>query len=235
MELRFQQNIPNRPYKCIIFLSMFYFCCFIGSAILSNRLISIHEIVGSAATLIFPFTYFCSDAIAEVYGYKVARQLIWSGLACELIFALLMTLLIKLPFPENWHYNVDYDVVLGPLPRIFIASFVAMTLGSFLNIYFLTKWKVKLRGRFFWLRSLISSTIGELIFTVLADLIIFYDKIPMHDLLQIMVTSYLFKVLFAPAALIPAIIIVIILRKIEGIDIFDYHTNFNPFKLSIND
>lgn len=223
------ENI-NKPYKCIIFISMLYFVCFIGSAILANRLILIDGITGSAATLIFPITYLCSDTIAEVYGYKVAKQIIWSGLLCEIIFSLIMFFLIQLPAPKNWVLKNDYYIVLDPLLRICIASFVAMGLGAFINIYLLTKWKISFKGKMFWLRSFIASTIGELIFTVIADFIIFYGKISHGNLLSIIITSYLFKLIFAPLAVMAASILVIILKNIEQIDVYDYNTNFNPFK-----
>lgn len=227
-------NREYKLYKCIIFLSVFYFACFIESAVLAHRLILIGNIVGSAATFIFPITYLCSDIVAEIYGYKVARQLIWCGLLCEILFAVSINLLIKLPAPIDWKLKSDYDIVLSPLLRICVSSFVSMGTGSFINIYLLTKWKILLKGRFFWLRSLLSSTIGELVFTVIAVLIIFYGNVPNHSLFNIMVTSYLFKVIFSPFAVLIANEFVRIIKKIENVDIYDYGTNFNPFKLSTN-
>ena len=73
-----------KPYKYLVLLSMLYVTALLASIILAHKLIVIGGILGSAATFVFPVTYFCADIVAEVYGYDVSRRLIWSALFCEL-------------------------------------------------------------------------------------------------------------------------------------------------------
>jgi len=228
------QVVTRHPYKAMNLLAMLYLTFFLLSAVLANRLALYGSTTGSAATLIFPFTYLCADVVAEVYGYKMARQLIWFGLFCEFLFAFSAHFLIKLPHPETWKFAENYFIVLDPLLRITLASILATLVGSFANIYLLTKWKLLVKGKYFWLRSLLSSTFGELLFTIIADLVIFYGKVPTHSLLEIMCTSYLFKLIFSPIVVIPAAMAVFFLKKMEKIEATDSNTSFTPFSISVD-
>jgi hypothetical protein len=40
------------------------------------------------ALIFFPITYFFDDTLTEVYGFKVSRFIIWSGLICNIIITL---------------------------------------------------------------------------------------------------------------------------------------------------
>ena len=42
----------------------------------------------AAINIIFPLTYIIGDIVAEVYGYTVAKKIIWVTLICELFFAI---------------------------------------------------------------------------------------------------------------------------------------------------
>ena len=82
------------------------------------------------------------------------------------IFAFSCAGMISFKTPSGWAYQESYDQVLGKLPRVAIASFLAIFVGAFINAYAISKWKILLRGRYFWLRSLGASAIGEFIFTI---------------------------------------------------------------------
>ncbi len=58
--------------------------------------------------------------------------------------------------------------------------------------------------------------------------------VPFKNTLELMLVSYLVKLVFLPLAAIPSSILVQIVKKIEDIDVYDKNIDFNPFKLSIN-
>ena len=79
-----------------------------------------------------------------------------------------------------------------------------------------------------------ATAVGEAIFTVIAFVIEFYGKVPFGELIQLMAVSYVIKLMIAPIAVIPSAILATLLKKAEGIDVYDINTDFNPFKLTYN-
>jgi uncharacterized integral membrane protein (TIGR00697 family) len=106
-----------------------------------------------------PLWFVLGDVIAEVYGYKAARHVIWMAIICQFIFALSCAILISFDSPDGWANQGAYNQVLGKLPRVAFASFFAIVSGAFINAYAISKWKILLHGKYFWLRSLGASAV----------------------------------------------------------------------------
>src|SRR5579863_4711022 len=94
--------------KCLLFIAMLYVTISVTATVLAYRFVAIGQTTVSGATIIFPFNFFIIDIIAEVYGFNISRKIIWMGLICELIFALLSEFLIFMPYPSFWNLHQDY-------------------------------------------------------------------------------------------------------------------------------
>jgi queuosine precursor transporter len=221
----------HQQYKCLTPIAMFYMTIKLVTILLIYKIVNIGPITTTAATIIIPLWFYTGDVIAEVYGYNTSKQIIWATLICQFIFACLCASLINLPSPANWAYQGAYDHVLGNLPRVVTASFIAIVCGAFVNAYTVSKWKVLLKGRLFWLRSLGSSIIGEAVFVIIALSIEFIGVTPWKTLLQLMLISFIIKVAISPILVIPSSILAALIKKIEKIDVYDYDLEFNPFKI----
>lgn len=214
---------------------MLYMTIKLITVLLIYKIIAIGSLSASASTLIMPLWFVIGDVIAEVYGYKVARQMIWMAIICQFIFAFSCAGMISFKTPSGWAYQESYDQVLGKLPRVAIASFLAIFVGAFINAYAISKWKILLRGKYFWLRSLGASAIGEFIFTIVAYSTEFIGVVPFSQLIHLMTISYVIKLVLNPVLVIPSLIAVRILKRLEGVDIYDVGINFNPFQMNLND
>ena len=74
-----------------------------------------------------------------------------------------MTAVIKLPHhPQFLSIQNAYEEVFGNLIRFVSAGFLAVLSSHFLNIYIFSKWKILLRGKYFWLRSIGASELVAL-------------------------------------------------------------------------
>lgn len=225
---------PTPPqYKALPLLIMLYLTIMFTSVVLVYKIVDLNGVVIAASTFVIPFWYFLGDVIAEVYGYKLSKQIIWSSLICEGIFILICFLFIHLPSPAFWHDQEAYNQVLGRLPRIFIGSVLGIVCSSFINAYIIVKWKVLLRGRYFWIRSVCSSATGEIIFTIVTLVVDLFGVIPVGDLIKLIFISYGIKLLVDAFAIAPAAVLAAILKKLEGADVYEYNVKFNPFKGSI--
>jgi len=228
------QSDNKSYYKCLIFLSIFYFTGWAATYPMVYKIVSVHHILETAAIFLFPLSYALGDVIAEVYGYKIARQVIWSSLACGFVFCVALEFIAKLPPATFWHSEEAYETVFGHLVRVYFALSVAGLCGSFINVYVISKWKILLKGRYFWMRSLCSTGIGEFAFTIIGSPLSYWGIQSFSKMFWLMLDGYLFKMLYAFIAVFPMVILVRILKVIEGIDVYDYGINYNPFKLEVN-
>ena len=214
---------------------MLYMTIKLTTVVLIYKIMTIGPFSASASTLVMPLWFVLGDVITEVYGYKIAKHIIWMAIFCQFIFSFACAGLIAFHSPSEWAYQEAYNQVLGKLPRVALASFLAIVSGAFINAYTISKWKILLQGKYFWLRSLGASVIGELTFTVVAYLIEFSGVVPLSNLLHLMVISFAIKLFFNPLLIIPSIFLVFKLKQLEGVDVYDFRTNFNPFKMSLDD
>lgn len=225
-----KQNPSQKGYKLLLLLAMLYLTADLASCALTYKFAQIHFLFFSVETLIFPITYVITDMITEVYGYNVARQLIWIVFLCDFLFALTTMLLVKIPSP-TLQIQQTYNFVFADLLRGSVAEIAGVLCGIFMNIYAISKLKIFTRGKYFWLRSIGSSTIGEAVLVLVAMPIMFLGRSSIHDLMILMLFSYLYKIVFAMVAAYPATLIVALLKKVEKIDVYDYSVNFNPFAI----
>ena len=74
---------------------------FVGILVLSNilaaKMVQLGPFVFDGGTLLFPFSYIFGDVLAEVYGYRASRKVIWTGFFMLLIMSLNIWLISVLP------------------------------------------------------------------------------------------------------------------------------------------
>jgi uncharacterized PurR-regulated membrane protein YhhQ (DUF165 family) len=89
----------GRHSSRFVFLTAIFVACLLISNLIAGRLIEIAGVVLPAAVLIFPITYILGDVCTEVYGYRRARLVIWSGFAANCLMAGFALLTVVLPAP----------------------------------------------------------------------------------------------------------------------------------------
>lgn len=130
-------------------------------------------LVFDGGTLLFPLVYVLGDVITEVYGFKTAKRVIWTGFAAIALASLVFFTLGALPPEALWEAetggNAAYNAILGGMSYggIVLASLAAYLAGEFSNAKVLSKLKAKMRGRALWVRTIGSSLIGELLDTLI--------------------------------------------------------------------
>lgn len=221
-----------RPrYRFFSFFNMLYATTLLASVVLFYKPVQLGHATVVGSDICFPMSYIVGDIIAEVYGYGAARQLIWFGLICVYIFCLFSSAIVHLPHPAFWHHQAAYATVLGHNLQFCISATAAILVGEFLNAYIISKWKILIRGRLFWLRSLGSTALGQIANTLVMYLVGFAGIIAMPHVGWMMFCAYSLKMSYAIIAVIPAAALVKYIKRKESIDVYDYKTNFNPFRL----
>lgn len=215
-------------FKYYQLLSMLYLAFELSSLVLTYKIISFPFFFGSAASLIFPITYTFNDIITEVYGIKSALRTILFIILCDVIFIITLFPIVHIQSPNNLQ-TVAYYTVLGDLYRSLGAEMIGVIIGAVINSAALSRWKVLTKGKGFWYRSILSSCIGEIVMLLISVPIAMLGVLSIYEIVKLIGYAYLYKVIFAIIVSGPAQFISTQLKKMEGIDIYDYDVSFNPF------
>jgi queuosine precursor transporter len=181
-----------------------------------------------AAIVIFPISYIFGDILTEVYGYRQARKVIWLGFLCNLIAVFAFWVAGRIPALDSGVQNA-YERILGYTPRLLVASFLAYLVGEFANSFVLAKMKIMTKGRFLWTRTIGSTIVGEGLDATVFIIIAFGGTMSWALILGIILTHWLVKTGYEVVATPFTYMVVNFLKKKEGVDTYDYDTDFNPF------
>ena len=210
------------------------FCtCLIASNLLETKILQFGQFTMTAGVLCFPISYILGDCIAEVWGYRKARIIIWMAFLMNFFVVALGQLAVILPAADYWLENEPhFNFVFGLAPRIAVSSFLAFLVGSFINAYVMSAMKRKHEGRHFSLRAIVSTLFGEgadsLIFFPLA----FGGLMPFTELLKLMLLQVITKTLYEVVALPFTIRVVNYVKRKDNEDVFDDDdTSYNPLNI----
>ncbi|MFN8405217.1 MAG: queuosine precursor transporter [Anaerolineales bacterium] len=233
-------NASEKNYRWLPFVTAVFVTTLIVSNIIAVKLVNLFGLFVPAAVILFPVAYIFGDVLTEVYGYARARRVIWTGFFCNLIAVIAIWISGQLPTAPFWGLigfatpedaQQAYQAVLGLTPRLLAASFAGYLVGEFLNSLVLAKLKVRTAGRFLWLRTILSTIIGEGADSAIFLTVAFSGIIPASGLAQAILSQWSVKVIYETLATPLTYIVVNALKKAEGEDYFDSKTDFNPIKI----
>jgi uncharacterized integral membrane protein (TIGR00697 family) len=220
----------NISYRLVIIIAVFITCLITANTI-AVKIISLGPFTLPAAIFVFPLSYIFGDVLTEVYGYRVARRVIWLGFICNLFFVFFAWIGQILPPASFWGDQAAYKTILGYAPRLLAASFCGYLAGEFANSFVLARMKILTRGRWLWSRTIGSTIVGEGLDTAIFITLAFIGT---SSFAPVMILNHwlgkvLIETVFTPATYA----IVNSLKKREGIDTYDYQTKYNPFIISV--
>ena len=204
----------------------------ITANIVAVKLVDVDGLIVPAGTVtLFPLSYLFGDILTEVYGFRRARLVIWLGFLCNLVAVIAIYVTQVLPAAGFWDGQAAYERILGYAPRLLVGSFAAYLVGEFANSFVLAKLKILTRGRWLWTRTIGSTLVGEGLDSLIFITIAFVGTIASGDLLRTMATAWLLKSAYEVVATPLTYLVVGYLKRSEGVDAFDYATNFSPLRL----
>ena len=176
-------------------------------------------------TLLFPIAYVLGDVLTEVYGFRAASRVIWTGFIALSLSALLFFFLGRLPADPAWESYAGtgaFNAILGGMSSggIVIASLSGYLVGEFSNSASLAWLKTRMKGRAFWFRAIGSSVVGEFLDTLVFVLVASLTGVFGRELfVPLVVTNYLFKLSIEVIVFPITFLVVRRLKKAEGIEV----------------
>jgi queuosine precursor transporter len=224
-----EQSRDLRTYRHFDLLLAIFLVVLLISNLVGQKLCKIGPFVISGAQLLFPITYIFGDVFTEVYGYAASRRAIWLGFLANGLLAVMGLITVWLPPAPGWPNQQAFATVFYQIPRLIIASLVAYWCGEFTNSYTLAKMKLWTSGKMLWTRTVGSTVTGQFVDTTILIIIGFSGTAPVRTLVTLAWSAYLGKVIYEVVATPVTYAIVGFLKRSEGLDAFDYKSDFNPF------
>ena len=212
-------------------LGILFNVCLIAANLLETKVIQIGSLTVTAGLLVFPISYIINDCIAEVWGFKKARLIIWSGFAMNFFVVSLVLIAVAIPAAPFWEGEEHFDFVFGMAPRIVAASLMAFLVGSFLNAYVMSKMKIASQGKNFSARAIWSTVVGETADSLIFFPVAFGGIIAWKELLIMMGIQIVLKSMYEVMILPVTIRVVKAIKKIDGSDVYDTDISYNVLKI----
>lgn len=205
--------------------------CLITANLLETKVIQLGPLTVTAGLLVFPVSYILNDCIAEVWGFRKARLIIWSGFLMNFLTVTLGLIAVALPAAPFWEGEAHFNFVFGLAPRIVAASLLAFLAGSFLNAYVMSRMKLAQGGRNFPARAIWSTVVGEVADSCIFFPVAFGGLIGWRELLVMMALQIVLKTLYEVLILPVTIRVVKAVKRIDGTDTYDDGVSYNPWRL----
>lgn len=223
-----QANLVSVPF---MLMGIVFCVCLVAANLFETKVVQAGPLSVTAGLLVFPISYIINDCIAEVWGFRKARLIIWMGFIMNFMVVVLGKVAVALPAAPFWDGEAHFDFVFGLAPRIAAASLTAFLVGSFTNAYVLSRMKLMTQGRNFSTRAILSTVLGETADSAIFFPLAFGGLIPVRELILMMLVQIVLKTLYEIIVLPITIRVVRYVKRIDNTDVYDEHISYNILKL----
>jgi len=136
-----------------------------------------------AAVIIFAVTFLMTDIVNERFGRKETHRMIFIAFIAQVAISFFAWLVLSLNSAPFWTNQSAFEIILGQVPRIMIASWIAFLISENLDAYLFAWFKKISKGKHLWMRNAFSSIPSMALDSVLFVTIAFYGLQPIFPLI----------------------------------------------------
>ena len=162
----------------------------------ATKFIDFGPIKTDGGAFLFPLTYILGDLLTEVYGFKAARRIIFTGFGIGILAGLTFWLVQISPAADGWENQAAFESILGFVPQIVAASVLAFLCGQLSNSWTLVWIKQRTNGNKLWARLIGSTIVGELVDTFVFTLVASLGRLNLSEFLNYLATGYVYKTMY---------------------------------------
>lgn len=179
--------------KAYSYLTGTFCALIIASNILATKTLKIEFIMLPCSIMTFPILFIVNDILSEIYGYKMAKNVIYLGFILNIIAVILYSIAIMLPSDSQ---NAEaFSSILSTTPRLFIAGLISYLMGNIVNSKIMVVLKEKYTDYLF-VRCIASTVIGEAIDSIIFIAVSFFGVFPGELIITMICCQVVFKVLY---------------------------------------
>jgi uncharacterized integral membrane protein (TIGR00697 family) len=213
-------------------LGILFCVCLVAANLLETKVVQLGPLSVTAGLIVFPISYIINDCIAEVWGFRKARLIIWMGFLMNFMVVAMGGIAVWLPAAPFWQGDEAFRFVFGLAPRIAAASLLAFLVGSFINAYVMSRMKLASGGRHFSARAIVSTLAGEGADSLLFFPLAFGGLMPLGELVKMMAVQVVLKTLYEVIILPVTIRVVALIKRLDGSDVYDRGVSYKFWKIN---
>ena len=159
----------------------------------------------------YPLTFLITDLVSEIYGKKRADFMVIIGFVMSFIMLGIVQIAVAVPAHPFWvpaesafydtaaGYQTAFESVFSLGPVLVVGSMAAYLCAQLTDNYMFHFWKRKTGGKHLWLRNNGSTSVSQLVDTLVVNSILFYVGFgwPLMQGLKVMATIYVYKLILA--------------------------------------
>lgn len=184
----------------------------------------------TASGIVFSFCFLFSTLLTEVYGYRLAVRSIWIMVFCQSLYVLLLNINALIQIDNN-DISRNYYQLYHDFWRVMLGSWLSVPISYFINGFIISKMKVIFSGQWFFVRYILGSMCTQAALLLTSYPISLSGKYSFDELVNIISTTWSYKVIISILFLPLAIYLVNIVKKVEKTNHFDFNTSYNPFNV----
>jgi len=146
-----------------------------------------------AAIIIFSVTFLLTDIVNEKFGRKETHKMIFIAFFAQIAVTLFSFLVISLKPAPFWENQKAFELLLGQVPRIVVASWIAFLISENLDAIIFAWFKKLTKGKHLWMRNILSSVPAMLVDSVFFISIAFFGTISFAQLLSLIIGQVIIK------------------------------------------
>lgn len=141
------------------------------------------EVFAPSVVLIFSVTFLMTDIVNEKFGINETRKMIFISLISQVMISFFAWLVLILPSAPFYTGQAALETVLGQVPRIVLASWIAFLASENLDAFIYSWFKAKTEGQHLWARNVFSSVPAMALDSALFITLAFYGTMPILPLI----------------------------------------------------
>ncbi len=186
--------------RSLFVLSIFYGGMVCIAGVLGNKQVALGPLAVEAGIFAFLLLVVVSSAVAELFGPRLAKHLVWFGFLPLLASMVLVGIVLELPAAASMEADrlAAFDLIMRSNLRIWMAGIVAYGVSQTLNVT-IFGWLKQGKGKLLWLRAAIASVLSQVVDTLIFITVAFYGVFPIGELVAgQMLTKVILSIVLVP-------------------------------------
>jgi hypothetical protein len=177
------------------------------------------SVIGSQ--IVYVFSLILADIMAEVYGYRRVRRLLYLALVCLVAYAVFVQIVVNLPPAHDFATDREFRTVFAQSPRIAFASIAAYFVTELTNSFIMSRLKVRLAAKYFYGRATVAVGIAQIVNAATFFGVAFAGVMTLQTILQAGTISWL-TVMVCELVVLPITKrVAVVVKHREGVEHFD--------------
>ena len=173
----------DRPDALIGLYVAFVIFSNIAAVKISSYNLGFTQVYAPAAVLIFAVTFLMTDIVNERFGRAETQRMILIAFLAQIVVVIFTWLVLAMPSAPFWTNQDALQLLLGQVPRLALASWVAFLVSENTDAYIFSWFKKKTKGKHLWARNVFSGLPAMVIDSALFISIAFIGIQPLMPLI----------------------------------------------------